>query len=377
MSKIMKGKRCLAAMTAMMLFGGMPMGVGAEGIPDTNAEKASAQMAVEPELSTVLISGGMNGFDQYRIPAMVIMDDGTIVVAYESRRGPGGDFAEIYLTVRRSTDGGKTFGEPVYPDHLITDATLERGKDVITWHNPVLIADGETLHLIFCKDYHRAFYCYSEDGGLSFSVPVEITDVLHDLIPSWTDIATGPGHGLLASDGRLIVPFWVTVMNISMVGCIYSDDHGATWKPGFVANGKGRVTLGEPIVVELLDGRFLLNCRNAYDTKGRSMCIVDSTLSSVEEVWCEESLKDPSCMGSTIAWGDDLYFVNCASDKFRVDLTLYKSSDQGKTWEKLLLIDEKGGYADIAVDETGIYIFYESFGPGVWNAQLILKKYAF
>lgn len=387
MGAYLKGKRFIAALMALMLLVGVPMSAGAEGAQASDESKTKEEVALKEEFSTVVISGHNsqfsvvatgyeNDFTSYRIPAIVVMDDGTVVIAYESRRGAGGDSAEIYLTVRTSTDGGKTFGEPVYPNLLLPEETLERGKDVITWHNPVLIADGELLHLFFCKDYFRVFYCVSEDRGASFSVPVEVSDVVREMLPGYADIGTGPGHGLVASDGRLIAPFWVT-KNGWHVGCVVSDDHGATWKPGILIKTPEGMGINEPIATQLSDGRILFNCRNNDMPHNRAMVLVDEALTTVEKTWREDSLKDPMCMASTIAWGDDLYFVNCASGMARADLTIYKSSDQAETWEKLLRIDPKGGYADIAVDDTGIYVFYESFGFGVWNGELILKKFSF
>ena len=57
-----------------------------------------------------------NGSRVYRIPAMVVADDGSIIVAadkrYESYTDIGGGHV-IDIVVRRSTDGGKTWSEPV------------------------------------------------------------------------------------------------------------------------------------------------------------------------------------------------------------------------------------------------------------------------
>ena len=58
-----------------------------------------------------------NGSRVYRIPAMVVADDGSIVVAadkrYQSHTDIGNGGHVIDIVVRRSTDGGRTWSEPV------------------------------------------------------------------------------------------------------------------------------------------------------------------------------------------------------------------------------------------------------------------------
>ena len=57
---------------------------------------------------------GIGGYEEYRIPAIAVTDRGTVLTAWESRKETGNDWAECHITVRRSTDDGKSFGEPQY-----------------------------------------------------------------------------------------------------------------------------------------------------------------------------------------------------------------------------------------------------------------------
>ena len=58
-----------------------------------------------------------NGSRVYRIPAMIVAEDGSIVVAadkrYQSHTDIGNGGHVIDIVVRRSTDGGRTWSEPV------------------------------------------------------------------------------------------------------------------------------------------------------------------------------------------------------------------------------------------------------------------------
>ena len=111
-------------------------------------------------------------YHEYRIPGIVVTRKGTILLVYEARGANRDDWADMWVTIRRSTDGGETFSNPVYP-HELTRGTEERK---ITWNNPVLIVDRDRIHLIFHRDYEQVWHCYSDDDGISFSEPVEITD---------------------------------------------------------------------------------------------------------------------------------------------------------------------------------------------------------
>src|SRR5438105_329132 len=49
------------------------------------------------------------GYATYRIPGIVVTTKGTILAYCEGRKDGTGDWAEIDVQLRRSTDGGKTF----------------------------------------------------------------------------------------------------------------------------------------------------------------------------------------------------------------------------------------------------------------------------
>ena len=66
------------------------------------------------ETTTILEKAGIGGYEEYRIPAIAVTDKGTVLTAWESRKETGNDWAECHITVRRSTDDGKSFGEPQY-----------------------------------------------------------------------------------------------------------------------------------------------------------------------------------------------------------------------------------------------------------------------
>ena len=116
-----------------------------------------------------------NGSRVYRIPAMVVADDGSIVVAcdkrYDSYRDIGGGHV-IDIVVRRSTDGGKTWSEPVVvaKGDNSNDATCGYGDPSLIKGN-----DGK-IYCIFGAGNIGYFYglnricvSVSEDNGVTWS----------------------------------------------------------------------------------------------------------------------------------------------------------------------------------------------------------------
>ena len=325
---------------------------------------------------------------EYRIPAIVITNRGTVLIAYESRENARNDWANIHITIRRSTDDGQYFSAPVFPSLFLPNNT---DNTVQTWNNPVLVADKEIIHLLFCQNYEKVWHCQSHDDGQSFSVPLEITDTFHRFAYPWNVCAVGPGHGFVSGQNRIIVPIWLANGTVrfdldptgriknhapSVAGCIYSDDHGHTWQTGFITSGIENAN--ETTAAELCDGRILFNFRNERFEKCRVLGIAPPSLNELESAWSELTLPDPTCFGSMINQNNTLYFVNCANHNQkhlyseRIHLTLYQSLDQAGSWQPLDEIDAFGGYADIALKDNSAYIFYEHvFNGKVEKLQLV------
>ena len=57
-----------------------------------------------------LFTGRQQGYHLYRIPALVVTPSGTVLAFCEGRRYTGRDDDEIDILLRRSFDGGRTWG---------------------------------------------------------------------------------------------------------------------------------------------------------------------------------------------------------------------------------------------------------------------------
>ena len=58
-----------------------------------------------------LFYGGYMGSSDYRIPSLLTTEGGTVIAAVDQRRSGAGDAGDIATVIRRSKDGGKTWGD--------------------------------------------------------------------------------------------------------------------------------------------------------------------------------------------------------------------------------------------------------------------------
>ena len=316
-----------------------------------------------------------NDYELYRLPGVVVTKSGTVIVYGEARTNinrendGNGDKVEMDLYLRRSTDSGVSFSDPIY---------IARGSEYYnnglgeTINNPAMIVGNDgRLHLLFSVDCGSdgVFYTYSDDDGVTWTTP---KNVKHE---GWgiksTIMSCGPGHGICLDNGRLLVSMWTT----GGVYPLYSDDNGATWKIG----AKASQNSDETCSVKLSTGGVMFNSRQyAYpyyqatpprseEQAYRALTYSATGIDGWTETVYNKALIDPACEGGMCSVDIEglpyaLLFVNCANKKSRTNLTVKCSFNDGLTWEKSIEIEEvAGGYSDIAVDQrTGkVYVLYE------------------
>ena len=350
-------------------------------------------LSAEPFLQkTNLFEEEKDGFCSYRIPGIIVTAKGSVLAYCEARKYSSADRGEIEIHLRRSIDGGRTWSPPKQVAHL--GLRLPRnphmpedkkkkdmgGPNEQTVNNPVAIADRDgTVHLLYCVEYMRCFHIRSDDDGVSWSTPVEITSAFDQFRPEldWQVIATGPGHAIQLKSGRLVAPFWMTTYEKQAklrhaVGVIYSDNGGRTWQRGDIAIRNG----GEPNIAELADGRVLVTARNS-DPRNRRMAAFspDGVTGWLQPEFIED-LLEPGCMAGLVSHPGTaekrkpfLLFSNPDTTKHdhkdRVNVTIKLSEDGGRTWPvSKLLQSGPSAYSDLAVLPDGtILCFYESGTP--------------
>jgi sialidase-1 len=294
-----------------------------------------------PEEVDVFVSG-KDGYHTFRIPAAVVSPRGTLLAFCEGRRHGRSDTGDIDVVLRRSFDGGKTWG----PLQVVADA----GPDTIGNPCPVVDRKTGTLWLPLTRNLgtegekairdgtskggRTVWLTRSTDDGATWSAPVEITPSVRRA--DWTWYATGPGCGIQLRSGRLVIP-----CNHSVKGTrarhahvIYSDDGGKTWQLGGVLGER----TNESQVVERADGALLLNMRSYHGKNRRAVATSADGGLTWSAVKLHEALIEPVCQASLLRYTlvrdggkNRLLFANPASTR-RERLTVRLSYDEGETW---------------------------------------------
>lgn len=355
-------------------------------------------------VTTELFHANTGGYAQYRIPGLVVTTKGTLLAYCEARRGITSDWVGIDVLLRRSTDGGRTWSDPWkvanppagIPKNPVALAKKLAGPDELTINNPVMIVDRQTgsIHLLYCVEYARCFHVRSDDDGVTFGPPAEITATFEEFRSDypWKVLATGPGHGIQLANGRFVVPLWLSNgegghgHRPSIVSVIYSDDHGKTWNRGdVVARNPDPINPSETAAVQLDDGRVMLNMRNESEPRYRAISISGDGAKGWSPFTFDKQLADPICFGSLAGLprqpGHDkirILFSNLDNPKNRdrENLTIKLSDDDGQTWPfSKVLVPGESGYSDLAVGDGGaIYCFYEEgrAGKKPFNPRVLL-----
>jgi sialidase-1 len=308
-----------------------------------------------------------------------VTQSGALLAFCEGRRLSAADTGDIDLIVKRSEDGGRTWSEHqvIWDDGPnvcgnpcpVIDETTGRIWLLLTWN---LGTDAEPAIINqLSRDTRHVYVTWSDDDGLTWSEPVEITD--HVKMPDWTWYATGPATGIQIRygphAGRLIIPCdhieAGTKKYYSHI--IYSDDHGQTWQIG------GRTPsdeVNECQAVELAGGRLMLNMRSYNRTrKNRAVSFSEDGGLTWSQVEHDFALVDPICQASILRCSQEglhdknrLLFSNPASSQARMAMTVRISYDEGKTWPVAKLLHHgPSAYSSLAVLPDGsVAILYEA-----------------
>jgi sialidase-1 len=298
--------------------------------------------------------GGEEGYNTYRIPAMVVTTDGTLLAFCEGRKLNSLDHGDIDLVLRRSPDGGDTWG----PQQLV----WEDGNHTIGNPAPVVDRETGTVLLAFTRDNLQVFVTRSEDDGATWSVPEDITRQVKP--PGWGWYATGPGHGIQLAGGRLLVACDHRVWFTTYSHVIYSDDHGRTWALG----GSADPGTDESLAVELADGSLYLTMRNSLFRNQRARALSTDAGLNWSPAQAEPALVDPLCQASilrltsrAVQGRNRVLFANPASTK-RERMTVRVSYDEAETWPLArVLYEGKAAYSDMAAwSDTAFGVLYEN-----------------
>lgn len=345
-------------------------------------------------VETVVFQNGEGGYRCYRIPAVIKAPNGELLAFAEGRVTDCGDFGDVDIVLRTSTDSGKTWG------------ALRRAADYNTFQvgNPAPVFDltdprfpNGRLFLIYNtgtaseadvragKAIREVWYVTSTDTGKTWSEPVNITEQVnrpnkpsvnprYTFEEDWRSYANTPGHALQLAQGEHKGRIYVAANHSAgppqaqfrdyQAHGFYSDDHGKTWQLSPTIPYPGG---NESTAAETTGGGLLINIRNqSGDVKNRLLAHSPDAGATWEPVRIAQDLPDPVCQGSMVNYrtanGQNLLlFSNANSQTKREKITVRVSQDNGINWSMgREIYAGSSAYSDLVVQHDGrIGVVYE------------------
>ncbi|MBQ0967635.1 exo-alpha-sialidase [Streptomyces sp. RK23] len=326
------------------------------------------------------------GYACFRIPAIVRTTEGTLLAFAEGRVLDCGDAGDIDVVLKRSTDGGLTWG----PLQVVNDG----GGD--THGNPAPVVDRATGRVLLLETYNAGrtdgancavpcartpYLQHSDDDGRTWSAPRDLGSEI--LPPDWNPwYATGPVHGVQltggAHPGRLVVGVnaetWDgTRVTANHAALVVSDDGGEHWRTGatdtwpVAADGTFRQKPSELTLTERADGALLVSGReeNGTDLGHRTQALSrDGGDTFAAPFRALPDLYAPQVQGAVLRLGDRTLLSVPADPDRRRTMTVRSSWDGGATWDSVdrgtVVTRDWSGYSDlVSVDDAAVGLLYE------------------
>ena len=312
------------------------------------------------------------GIHTYRIPALQVLPDNVVLAFAEARKFSGSDFEKTALAMKRSTDGGQSWG----PLQILWD----NGEAI---QNPCPVYDAITgelfLHTIVDRRDH--YLQRSRDAGLTWSAP----EHLQLRKSHWTCAGPCPAHAVQLASGRLLIPGMYNVGDAKSDKdwgsyFVKSDDHGQTWQLAHdFGEGTNEFTFAER-ADHVLYSIFRPNqripspfTRYSLSENGGDTWSPLTPHPDLGGTICEASLlqlryfPDPQIK--------PLLYAKPAHPDQRFQLTIKYSLDGGTRWQSLLTLTKgRSGYSDLAELPDGTVLCLIEQGRRVYREKLVLYR---
>lgn len=354
------------------------------------------QIAYGQEIT--VFKSGQDGYSSYRIPAIIKDKQGRLIAFTEGRVDHAGDYGNVDIVYKISTDNGKSWG----PVQVAVDAgNLQAGNaaPVIDLYDKAY--PGGRIFLFYNtgnnhesevragKGTREVWYITSTDNAKTWSSPVNITSQVHKIKKSTTDTtvandwrtyANTPGHAMQFVSGKYKGRLYVAANHSQgppqkagkdyFAHGFYTDDHGKTFSLSATIPFEGG---NESMAAQVAANELYMNTRNQQgNVRNRIVSYSSNGGQNWDTTFYDTNLPDPVNQGSTLSWLHKKQFIlavcNAADTKNRDNLTLRLSKDKGKNWYFTRVIakssgEYKGSYAAysdlVLLDKKNLGVLYE------------------
>ena len=319
----------------------------------------------EPFHLTVVPVGNQNPRNSEA--AIVALKDHTLLLAWtEFYAGNGADHGPARISAKRSSDGGRNWGEKR------TLVENDGGCNVMEV-NFVRLKNGD-LALFYCQKNSEDADCRvmmrtSNDEGIRGARPKQLSLDAH-----YTGLTNG--RGIRLTEGRILLEAWEGGYSF----CYLSDDEGATWRES--QRVKPADGCWEPACVELKDGRVLMLMRTGMGGQYKSVSQdgganwTEPALTTLTGTAAPVSIsRIPSTRDLLAIWNNNLG-KDRPGNVGRTPLTAAISKDEGETWEGLRNIEERPGdawaYPAVTwVDDHALVTYFNYSGGHSLQLQIL------
>ena len=341
---------------------------------------------------------GEEGYQCFRIPAIIKNGKGDLLAFAEGRTEGCNDFGNLDIVLKISENDGDTWS----PLQVVVDnGDFQAGNPapVLDMHDEDF-PEGRVLLLFNTGNNHESevrkgkgsrevWLINSEDHGKSWKGITNISDQVHpfrkiekvknDPQLLWRSYANTPGHAIQLKKGkykgRIFVPANHSMgnpedkFNEYRAHAFYSDDHGKTWK---LSDNVKVPSSNESIAVEIGSGLIMQNIREQSGLHKKRLVAMSSDGGETwDSTYFDQTLIDPVCQASIIDYQlptgqQAILFSNPASENSRTNMTVRMSLDLGLSWPISRIVNESSAaYSDLVVHNNGdIGLLYERGNGG-------------
>jgi sialidase-1 len=285
----------------------------------------------------------------YRIPTIIRSARKTLLAFAENRKKKCSDSGDHDIVLRRSSDGGKSWGKMI---------TVAKGKGAAFSNaNPARVGNRILLHFDTMNnptDSHHGYdmQTWSSDDGQSWSTPTKIKFTNSDNVGK----LIGPSIGIVSSNETI----YFSTHSRGIAHLYWSNNNGNSWTVS--SHGvKGMNECSIAFLVSPVDGRIVMNCRTP---KGNRAQIVWSPGGHPGPVTYPAGMSDPNCQGSIILANGKLWVSHPNSKTNRENMIVQESGNLGKTWSSGIEVNRgRAAYSqlvDIGGTKNFLGLLYES-----------------